>query len=183
MSFFKDFFFLNLGDYENFGISFPLGIFLIILTVALSLSLFIITYHNIYITALLKRLIRFGATSEAGAKTLSELGLEKVRSIRYALSRSGQLTFMVKKAGVSEITYEEYVEKIKKKDYREEKIDFNEARFYISEDKLDRAKKTVETNSTSWFKPAVLSAVFFAILILFAVFSEEILTFFNNAAK
>ena len=183
MSFFKDFFFLDLGDYENFGTSFPLGIFLIILTVALSLSVFIITYHNIYITTLLKRLIRFGATSQKNAKTLAELGLDKVHALRYALSHSGQLTFMVKRAGVNEISYEEYVEKSKSKSYCEEKIDFNEARFYISEDKLDRAKKTVETNSTSWFKPAVLSAVFFAILILFAVFSEEILTFFNNAAK
>ena len=90
---------------------------------------------------------------------------------------------MVKRAGACDVSYEEYVAESKKKGLKDEKIDFETARFYIAPDKLDRAKKTVETDSTTWFKPAILTAVFFAILILFALFSEELLTLLNNYAR
>ncbi len=183
MGIFKEFFFLNFKDYENIKINFPIGMILIALTLAISAAAFIITYHKIYISTLLKRLIRFGATDESGAKTLSDLGLSNIGALRSSLSRSGQLTFMVKRRGAEDITYEEYTTRIKTKGYKEEKINFETAEFYIAPDKLDRAKKTVETDSTSWLRPIILSAVLVALLIVFAIFAPEILSLLNNYLK
>ena len=180
MRFFKDFFFLNLEDYDNFGIRFPLGMFLIFLSVAMCAAYFIITYRNIYMVTLLKKLIRHNATSEECAITLGEIGLSKNRPLCRALSRSGQLTFIVKQKGAVETTYEEYTKKLKTKNFKDAKIDFRLAEFYISPDRIDRAQKMVETNSTSWVKPIVLSGITLALLFLFAIFSPEILTAINN---
>ena len=42
----KEFFLLNLKDYSNIDINFPIGIFLVILTVALILVAFIINHYK-----------------------------------------------------------------------------------------------------------------------------------------
>ena len=183
MGFLKDFFFLDLSNYENIGISFPLGLFLIILTVGIACALFVIHYNKMIMSIALKKLFRQKATDELSAKTLSDLGLNDVRGLKYSLSHSGQLSYMVKQSGVEEITYDEYMAKTKVKGYKEEKIDFTTARFYIAPDKADRAKKILEEDNSSWTKPIVLTVIMLAVLILFAILAPDILSAINSSLK
>ena len=122
----KDFFFLNLNQYESFGFSFPIGMFLIFMTVVLCAASFVLNYQKCYTRAILKQLTRHKAKDEKSAKTLSELHLEKSLGLKYALAKSSSLKSMVKRVGESTPTYEEFVENSKKKGFKEEKIDFDE---------------------------------------------------------
>lgn len=182
MNFIKDFVFLNLSQYENFGLSFPLGLFLILLSVGVCSISFYLNYYKSRTSALYKQLLRHEATCEANAKTLKELRLFDSLILRRSLSRGGELTSIVKRAGEIKPTYEEYIEKSSKRGYKPEKIDFNEARFYIEEGKEDKAKRLLEQSSPAVWKPILLSAVFAAVLVLLALFLPDLLTVINNAA-
>jgi hypothetical protein len=183
MSFLKDFFFLNLNDFENIGLNFPIGIFLIMLAVAICGMVFIINWHKTYTIAMLKQLLRHEATSEASAKTLADLGLSNTWGLKSSLSKSGQLTYVVKRVGEEKLTYEKYMENQKKKKSKEknEKIDFTSSKFYIESGKLDRAKRLVETDNASWWKPVFISLIIIAVLILSALFLSDILQAINSS--
>lgn len=183
MGFLKDFFFLDLSDYENFGMSFPLGLFLILLTIGISSALFVINYNKMIMATALKKLLRHKATDELSAKTLSDLGLDGVKKLKHALSHSGQLSYIVKRVGAEEITYDEYLSKSKEKGFKEEKIDFSTEKFYISPDKIDRAKKILEEDNSSFTKPIVLTAVMVAVLILFAILAPDVLSAINSSLE
>jgi len=99
MNFIKDFVFLNLSQYENFGLSFPLGLFLILLSVGVCSISFYLNYYKSSTSALYKQLLRHEATCEANAKTLKELRLFDSLILRRSLSRGGELTSIVKRAG------------------------------------------------------------------------------------
>ena len=101
----KDFFFLNLNQYENFAINFPIGMLLIAMTAVLCASTFIINYQKYYTLAILKQLTRHKATDEKSAKTLAELRLEKSFGLKYSLERSNSLKSMVKRVGEKTPTY------------------------------------------------------------------------------
>ena len=183
MSFIKDFFFLNLIKYENILFYFPIGMLLTLLTVAMCAAVFVINHRNGYICAMIKQLLRHGATDETSAKTLKELHLDKTYGLKGALSRSGQLSFLVKRAGDVKISYEEFVKSQKKRGYKEEKIDFSEARFYLSQEQLNRAKGTLEKNGASLWKPILLSIIFIAIWVLLALFLPDLLDYINSSLK
>ncbi len=177
MGFFKDLFFLDLGDYEYIGIRFPLGIFLIAMTAVISIALFWYNGKKIYLTLTVKRLLRFGATSESNAKTLKALSLDKNRFLKHELKVSRELNFTVKAVYESEEKSEDNANG--KTDGR---LDFDKARFYIPEERLDGAKRIAETDA-SWWKPAVLTAVMIAVLILFGIFADDILSALNGYLK
>ena len=61
MKFLKDFFFLNLSDYENFKVSFPIGAFLIAVCIASCAAVFAMTYYKRTNNAICKQLVRHGA--------------------------------------------------------------------------------------------------------------------------
>ncbi len=182
MSFILDFLLLDLAQYENFGISFPIGFFITILLLALSCACFVINYRKMYTTEALRRFIRLEALSEKKAKTLTELRLDK-RAIRSALSRSGQLTYLIRRVGEQMLTPEEYTAKKKSRTLKEEKIDFTSAKFYLDPEKIKRAENEIANGSTSWWQPAVLTAIFVAIFILLAIFAKDILFAINESVS
>jgi hypothetical protein len=183
MEFIKNFIFLNLNSYENFGVDFPLGLFLVLLMAGICLASFYLNYYKSQTTALYKQLLRHGATSEEGAKTLGELRLSASRTLRLALSRGGELASIVKRAGEIKPTYEEYVEKSSKRGYKPEKINFEEARFYIEEGKTDKAKRLIEHSSPALWKPILLAIALAVLLVLMALFLPDLLALINKAAQ
>ncbi len=169
MNFFKELFFLNFKDYENIGVDFPIGIFMIALTVAIAALLFYMNGKKLCIHTMLKRSIRLNAIGEGEAKTLAELGLSDSRALKSALSGGGQLNYIVKRID-AEPTDDASAAKAGVR------IDFKTSKFYILEDRLDRAKRMLETESDSWWQPIILSALLLALLILFGIFADEILS-------
>lgn len=182
MSFIKEFLLLNFDQFENFGFSFPIGAFLTSMALAFCVAAFIINYHKRYTADLLTQLLRHEALDEATAKTLGALRINKSFGIKSALSRKGQLTYMVRRAGESEKTYEEYLAESKKRGYKEEKIDFETAVFYIAPDKLDRAKRLVETTNAEWWRPALMAVFIVAVWVIIALFLPGILQSLSDAA-
>ena len=180
----KDFFFLNFSQYENIGMNFPIGVFLILLCIVGIVSVFFLTYYRMFTRSLYSQLLRHNAKDEQSAKTLSQLRLDKSFAIRSSLSRSnGQLTYIVKRAGQEELSYDEYMKKSKTKGYKPEKIDFSSARFYIPAERMDTAKKLLENFDVSWIKAAVISLVLVGLLVLSVFTMDDILSFFNGLVK
>ena len=179
MKFLKDFFFLNLSDYENLKVSFPIGAFIIAVCIASCAAVFAMTYYKRTNNAICKQLMRHGAIGEEKAKTLKDLRLSDSRAVKSALSKSGQITYIVKRVGESAETYEQYIENMKKRGYKPEKIDFESAKFYIAEERVDDAKKIVYAANHPWWKPAMISVGLVAVLILLALFLPDILAKIN----
>ena len=183
MEFIRNFIFLNLSQYENFGVDFPIGLFLVLLMAGICLASFYLNFYKSQTTALYRQLLRHEATSEEGAKTLGELRLSASRLLRLALSRGGELTSIVKRLGEIKPTYEEYIEKSSKRGYKPEKINFKEARFYIEEGKADKAKRLIEHSSPALWKPILLTAALAVLLILMALFLPDLLSLINKTVK
>ena len=180
MEFLKDFFFLNLSDYENIKFDFPLGIFSVFLTVVMILAVFVIAHQNIGQTHLLRQLIRREAISEENAKSFAELGIDGSLSAKFAYLCGGQIRKIVKVAGREEKTYEEHIAESKKRGYKEEKIDFKNARFYIESEMIEKGKRIVSEGEVSYLKPIIISVAILALFFLFAAFSDEILSLVNS---
>ena len=183
MDFIKDFFTLNLNQFKNFGISFPIGAILTSFALALCTAVFIINYHKRYTLSLLTQLIRHEAIDAASAKTLKALRINAGFGIRSALSRKGQLTYMVRRVGESSQTYEEYLAASKKRGYRDEKIDFDNATFYLDPEHSDRAKRLIETTNSEWWRPALMAAIIIGIWILAILFLPDLLETINASAE
>lgn len=171
---------MNLNQYENFGLSFPIGIFLIFMTVVLCASAFLINYQKRYTLAVLKQLARHKATDEKSAKTLGELHLERSLGLKYALAKSSALKSMVKMVGEKTPTYEEFIENSKNKDYKEEKIDFESARFYIDTGAQAKVQRIMQEPEPAWWRPILMSLFFIAIAVIVGVFLPQLLYWVNN---
>ena len=183
MKLIKDFFFLNLNDYENIAFPFPIGMFLMFFTVAMCAMCFIMNYTKSRTTSLLKQLMRHKAFDEDSAKTLAQLRLPHSLALRLALSQSGQIAYMVHRAGYVRPTYEDYIAASKKNGRRNAKINFDTERFYLDVEKISRAKKIVETDKTSIIKPILFSVLFIGILIGLMFSLPEILEAVNSSLK
>ena len=178
----KDFFFLNLKEYSNINIDFPIGIFFIVLSLAICISCFIINYNKMYTVSILKQMIRRECIDEENAKTLAELNIKNSFFIRFLLKKEyGQLSKIIKEQGKAELTYEEYLALTKKKGYKKEKINFDTAKFYISKEEADKAKLIVDTDSSSHLKPILVSVMVLALLICFAILIPELLNLINDS--
>ena len=162
MKYIKDLFLLNLYDYEHIKLRFPIGMILTFLSVALSLATFFITYRKRYMHAFLSQLVRHNAESEESAKTLKDLHLADSGALKRALSRSGQLTFMIKRVGEVKPTYED----ARKRGFKYEKIDFETERFYINPESKEKAQEIANSSYPAWWKPTVASV---AILVVFSL--------------
>ena len=176
----KDFFFLNLNNFENINIPFPIGMFLTLFTLVMCVMTFVVNYQKMTSAGLLKQLLRHKAFDEESAKTLKALKIKPTLALRHSLSQSGQLTYMVKRAGYIKPTYEEYVSKTKKRACKEERIDFGNAEFYLDLEKIDRAKRTVETSNTAWYRPIVLTALFIAVWVVLLFSLPPLLEYLNE---
>jgi len=182
MDFIIDFLSLDLQSFDKFGTSFPVGIFLTLLLLALAVSTFFINYHKMQNTEILQKLLRKNATSADTALTLKELRIDRP-SIRQALTKGGKLTFIVKKQGDTPITYEEYMARKKKRGYKEEKTNFDTARFYIDPEQMKRAESEVYHGSSSWLQPIIITLILCGIWFLLAMFTDDILAFINSCIK
>lgn len=183
MNFIEEFFSLNLNQFENFGVNFPIGAFLLIFSVAMCAAIFIYNYQKRCTGLILKQLVRHNATNAESAKTLKELHLETNFYLKAALSRGGMLTHLVKSANSETPTYEEYVSNSKKRGYKEAKIDFKEAKFYIPEEQKAKAKRLVEGSGGEWLKSAISAAVIILVLVILMLFLPDILDAVNASSK
>lgn len=161
---FKDFidkyFFLNLKDFPNIAIDLEINKVIFSIALGLILASFIINLNRGAAKSLITKLTRHSAYSEDGAKTLEELKINPL-IVKYLLSSNKRLSGIVRRVGEKTYTYEEYVSMTSKRGYKEEKVDFSSARFYIAEQKRDEASEILNMRDTS-----VISSILFALLIL-----------------
>lgn len=177
----KNFLLLNLNDYPNININFPIIIFLLSLTIALSVMFFVINRMNMYTAHLLRQILRRGAVDEDSALTLDELKVKKGFLLRSMLSkRTGKLASVVCRVGDVAMTYEQYLIASKKKGYKEEKIDFEAARFYISPDRKKIAEKILDKDMSSPIKPVLATILAVALFACAAIVIPDLLTYISN---
>lgn len=160
--FYKKFFLLNLKDYPNIGINFPITILLAALSLAFIAVIIIVNFRRSKIELIIRQLKRHEAVSEDSAITLGEMKLDSF-IFKRLLSMEGQLTKIVGRAGETKYTYEEYIALIKK-GKGADAIDFSTARFYLREEGQQRANQILEIGA-----PTVLNTVLSCILVV-AVF-------------
>ena len=177
---FKDIFFLNAKDYFNTVFDVYVNIIIFILAIALCGAAFVINYHKTYTVNIIRQLLRRGATNEENAKTLAELRLSDSKALKRALSRDGQINTMVKRVGAKSLTYEEYVSLQKAKKPTTEKIDFESARFYISEEGLKRAQKIEQKENPSIPRTILICALIITISACISLIMPEVLSFIGN---
>lgn len=178
-TFYKKYFLINLQDYPNIGLDFPITIFLACFFFALIVTTLIVNYRRHKMEELIKALTRHGATDETEAKTLGELKLDN-KVFRHLLSREGQITKLVGRVGEVKPTYEEYIEKTKRKEYKDEKIDFSSARFFIRDEGRDRAKRIVEYGNISPLSTALFCLLLVAVFICLSLLMPGILSAING---
>ena len=151
--------FLNLSYYFP-GIDFPINLVLLAIAIGISAACFITTATGRNTYAVITSLIRYGAFDEESALTVNELKLKPSLLLRASLSLRGQLTYMVSQIGGHPF----------EKKGKEEKTDFSTARFYLSADATDRARKIADRPAPS-YKNAVLGTILtillFGILVIF----------------
>ncbi len=156
-AFYKRYLLLNLKDYPNIGIDFPITAVLFILALGLIATTIAVNIRRAKIAAVVMRLCRLDATSEDRAITISEMRLN-TKSYRSLLSKTdGELATIVARVGAVKPTYEEYMSK----KYKNDKIDFTQARFYISKEGSERAGRILDIGA-----PTVLNTILFSVLIL-----------------
>lgn len=175
--FINDYLLINFKDYIDPGIDFPINIFLLSIAVGLCIASVLITIHRRYTATLIKQLMRHNAIDEASAKSLKELRIEPTFFIRAALNRkSGQLANLIKCAGAKTYTYEEYSKLQKTKGFRDEKINFDEAKFYINAEQMPRARRINDMGLPSYFQTILGCLLILIIFISVTLFMPEILT-------
>ena len=178
----KEYFSLNLNDYENINVNFEINKFLFILAIALCVMTFVVNYRRSLIIDTVRQLFRHNATDSENAKTLAELGLSGSRGIRKALVSDSQLRKMVAIVGEVRPTYEEYVAAMKKKKGKDlPTTDLTDARIYIPAESLDRAKHVYNSYSTSLLKTILVCIFIIAISVCMILLSPSILTAIDTA--
>ena len=177
----NDIILMNLKDFENIGVGFYINIFTFCFAVCICIAAVFFEINRGQMNLVVKQLIRHGATDADNAKTLSDLGLNGKRIIRFQLSRRSRLSILVSRVGAPSITYEEYVKMPPAKRKELEVFDINTATFYIPDENKERANKILHTYAFSL--PRIILFCMFILLIwaLITVFSYEIFCLINNA--
>ena len=176
---FRDFFSVNLKDYPNIGIDLEITKVLFCFTIGLIVTTIVVSYIRLQTNTLIKKLLRHEATEEENAKSLEKLGMNSFGASVAFLSK-GRLSKIVYFKGQKEYTYEEYTELIKSKDFKEEKIDFKTAEFYIKPDKIEEAKKIIDVPTTSVLSLVLLCILIIAVFTCLMLIMPELLSFINS---
>lgn len=156
--------FLNLGYYFD-GLDFNINIFLLAIALGMCIACVLVTVNKRNMTLIIKQLIRHEAYDENSAKSLDEIKIQKSFKVRSSLSHIGQLTHIVKVCGGYP-----FEKKSEGKDKKEEKLNFDTARFYICEAGRDRAMRITEQK-----EPSYLNTVLGCILIMMIFVSITLL--------
>ena len=172
---------LNLKDFPNIGIDFYFNIFVFALAVCLCVIAFVFELNRGAMSLMIKQLFRHEATSADSGKTLGELGLAGKSIIKYSLCHKSPLSKIVQRVGAPTFSYEEYVKLPPAKRRELEKFDIETARFYITEESNERAKKIY--SSYGFSVPRIILFCLFILLfaVLIAIFSYEIICLINSA--
>ena len=175
----KKYFFLNLKDYPNIGVDIYINQVILIFTVGIIIASFLINYNRTGINLIVKRLLRKKAMAPDSALTISELGISSYRT-RSLLKSSGQLKKLVARVGEESLTYEEYTKLIKNKKYKEERLDFTSARFYLREEMIGRSRHIVEAGTTSMLNAVLFAVLLISVYICLSLLMPDILNLINN---
>ena len=137
IEFLKTCFSINLNEYENIGIDFEINKFLVLVFAAFTIGIVLYNSYRMSIKLALSQMIRHGARTEETARTLKELRLDNVRSVRRMLLKSNLLTKLTvrvdeMKGGDKEMNYVSID--------TETKRNLDTARFYINEEKYSLAE-------------------------------------------
>jgi hypothetical protein len=159
----KDLLEINLSDYENISFNLEINKVVIGAFVALIVGVIVLNVYRGNIRLVVMQLMRHSATSEENAKTIKELGLAGAKGVKTVLSKRNPLTRITARSGEIEYDYETYVKMDKYERKLIEKIDFDEARFYIKEEEKHRAQFIIERYNTSVIRTA-MECVFVAII-------------------
>lgn len=179
----RDLIMLNAKDYLDIASDVYINIIMLIIAAALCVASFFINHHKTYTVAIIKQLLRHGATSEEKAKTLSEIHLDKSYSLKAALKRKGQLVTLIKRAGYIEPTYEQYVALSNAKMSLVESFDFKTARFYIPTECIDRAKRIKEKENPTLMRTALVCVLILALCVCVMLLMPEILRLISRIGE
>ena len=185
--FYKNYISLNLKDYSGIGIDLEITKLLFAFFIGMIAATIVINYNRASTSLVIKKLLRHEALTEESAKTLSELSAN-LFGVKMLLKSNGRIKRIIKRVGQQEYTYEEYMSRKKKKDkgvdsncFKEEKIDFISARFYISEDRITEANGIVDRSETSVINTVLFCILITAVFICLVFLMPEILNLINNA--
>ena len=176
--FIDNYIFLNTKDYFGNAVDFPINIILLSLAVGLTAAIFVITFHRRYTARLMMQLLRHNAIGEENAKTLGEIHITPGFFLKSSLSKTCQLTSIVKRVGAITYTYEEYEKLSREKGFKEEKIDFESAKFYILPEMATKAKTINDEGEPSYVKAALSGVLILSVFVCLALFMPEILSLF-----
>ncbi len=179
IDFYNKYFLINLNEYPNIGIDLEINKILFCFLVGMVVTTIIFNYRTEGNSRLIKKLLRYESTCEENAKTLGELGLDNFNS-RLTLSGNSRINKIISRVGAKKMTYEEYTAAVKSKEYKEEKINFETAKFYINEDGLESAKRISETNNTSLINTVLMCVLMVTIYVFIMFLMPSILTLINN---
>ena len=175
----KLFFSVNLKDYENLKLDFEINKFILVAFIGVLIAIIISSIYRSSVYLLTSRLLRKEALGEDNAMTLSELGINLFR-IRYVLSGNSRLKDIINRVGELKPTYEEYVAQMKAKKKTPDKIDFEEAKFYISLENTDKAKEIVLKSNTSVLNIILFCVLLFILTVALIILMPEILGWLNG---
>jgi hypothetical protein len=179
----KDFFLYNLKGHLGVDSDVYINVFLLIFAVAAILTIVLTEIVRRSLHSFIRELARLGARDEESAVTLAEAGLDRSWIIKLMLSYDSSMTSkIVARVGVKTYTYEEYVALSKKKGgVPKEKIDFTEAKFYIRENGVERAKRVIESYKTPIYKTVLFSVLIFAVYVCVMFAMPELISLLERA--
>ena len=159
----KECFSINLNDYDNIGINLEINKVILGAFIALIVGVVFLNLYRGSIKLVLMQLTRHGAKNEEDAKTLSEIGLNNNKVVRWMLKRENLLTKIVGRKGEKKYEYEEYKALSNKERVEIEKFDIDTAEFYIKEEQSTLAAGAMERYGTS-VQRTVMTCVFIALV-------------------
>ena len=197
---YNDYICVRLSDYNGFDSELQINKLLFFVFLGLAAACMLITYYNGASTLILKKLARTGAFSEDKSKNLNEIGLGSSRAVKILLrNKSGALKSLIIVKGSVKLSYEEYTELEKSKKQlrklsKEEKkkklseineklnptLNFEEASFYIPEDKREAAERFISDKSTTFSKGLINCGVLLAFYVAIALLMPSLLSFVSK---
>jgi hypothetical protein len=128
------------------------------LMVGVIIAAFVVLFHKKTLGKLVKKLFDEGAKTEATAKSLAELGLEKNKFLRYALRPDSTLRKIIDATEVN-----------------------GELRYYIAEDNAYRAEVTYNPDGSSVLTVAIAILLILIVASVMLILIPDLIQMFKNA--
>ena len=181
ITFYNEIFNINLSDYENIGINFPINKVLLALTLTLCAACVAFELQRMYTKDLVRKMIRREAFSVDSGVTLSDIGFNNVITRWILTSDTSFVARLVKRVGAVEYTYDEYVSLQKAKKLKREKIDFATARFYLDSTQEKRRNHIMQNYNSSVLRIIMMCALMLVVYGCVAILVPEILSIINDS--